>query len=62
MKLPGKMLVHPEIGGGAAFRQIGEVEAVMTNRPKRLVGEAAIILDLLHNLMAVGVLCCRWRR
>ena len=43
-ELPGELLVHPEIGGGAAFRQIGEVEAVMTNRPKRLVGEAAIIL------------------
>ncbi len=44
MELTGKLLVHPEIGGGVAFRQIGEVEAIMTNRPKRPVGEAAIIL------------------
>jgi hypothetical protein len=44
MDLAGKLLVHPEIGGGVAFRQIGEVEAIMTNRPKRPVGEAAIIL------------------
>jgi hypothetical protein len=44
MKLAGKLLVHPEIGGGIAFRQIGEVEAVVTNWPKCSVGEAAIIL------------------
>jgi hypothetical protein len=44
VELAGKLLIHPEIGGGVAFRQIGEVEAIMTNRPKRLVGEAAIIL------------------
>ena len=44
MKLAGKMLVHPEISGRVAFRQIGEVKPVMANRPKRPVGEAAIIL------------------
>jgi hypothetical protein len=44
MEFASKLLVHPEIGGGVAFRKFGEVEAIMTNRPKRLVGEAAIIL------------------
>ena len=38
------MLVHPEISGRVAFRQIGEVKPVMANRPKHPVGEAAIIL------------------
>src|SRR5208282_5227605 len=42
--LAGKVLVHPEIGGRVGFRKIGEVEAIMTNRPQRPVGEAAIIL------------------
>src|SRR5208337_4443546 len=44
MDLAGEMLVHPEIGGRVGFRQISEVEAIMTNRPKRPVGKAAIIL------------------
>ena len=44
MELAGKVLIHPEISDGVGFRQIGEVEAIMTNRPKRLIGEAAIIL------------------
>ena len=26
MELPGELLVHPEIAGGVAFRQIGEIE------------------------------------
>ena len=44
MELAGEVFVHPEIGGSVAVRQIGEVEAIMTNRPKRPVGETAIIL------------------
>ena len=45
MDLAGEMLVRP--GNRRPrwiFRQIGEVEAIMTNRPKRPVGKAAIIL------------------
>ena len=42
--LAGEMFVHPEIGGRVGFRQIGEVEPIMTNRPKRPVSKAAIIL------------------
>jgi hypothetical protein len=44
MELASEVFVHPEIAGSVAVRQIGEVEAIMTNRPKRLIGEAAIIL------------------
>ena len=44
MELAGEVFVHPEIGGSVTVRQIGEVEAIMTNRPKRPVGETAIIL------------------
>jgi hypothetical protein len=44
VELAGKLLVHSEIGGSVAFRQVREVEAIMTNRPKRPVGEATIIL------------------
>ena len=44
MELPGELLVHPEICGGVAFRQIGEVETIMTDRPQHAVGEAMVIL------------------
>ncbi len=44
MELAGEVFVHPEIGGSVGFRQIGEVEAIMTNRPKRPISETAIIL------------------
>src|SRR6202030_2548018 len=44
VKLPSELLVHPEIGCGVAFRKIGEIETIMTNRPQRLVGEAMVIL------------------
>src|ERR1019366_6052723 len=44
LELAGKFLIDPEICGGIAFGQIGEVEAIMAYRPKRPVGEAAIIL------------------
>ena len=44
MELPGELLVHPEIAGGVAFRKIGEIESIMTDRPQRPVGEAMVIL------------------
>ena len=44
MELAGEVFVHPEISGSVSVRQIGEVEAIMANRPKRPIGETAIIL------------------
>ncbi len=44
VELPGELLVHPEISGGVAFRQIGKIETIMTDRPQRPVGEAMVIL------------------
>src|SRR6202035_3865522 len=44
VELPGELLVHPEIGCGVAFRQIGEIETIMTDRPQRPVRKAMVIL------------------
>jgi hypothetical protein len=33
VELPGELFVHPEIGGGVALRQIGEIETIMTDWP-----------------------------
>jgi hypothetical protein len=44
VELPGELLVHPEIAGCVAFRQIGEIETIMTDRPQHPVGETMIIL------------------
>ena len=39
----GKLLVHAKITRGVAGAQIGEIEAIMADRPKHLVGEADVI-------------------